>query len=83
MARRGMLSAMGFFDAPPPPAPQRFPEYRPPAWMGAPDNAVGGATETRVEVDARPLRAASERAIALWPDDRPDPPPDGAACFAR
>lgn len=135
--------AVGFFDdVPPPPAPDEPPRYRPPAWIGPPDNMVSrltdlgpspfratadgpptapvliarggyggsgcwrqdfwlwplpsagplalvmewpaeGVPETRVELSADDLGAAAERAIELWPDDRPEPPPDGPACFAR
>lgn len=39
--------------------------------------------ETRVALSADPLRAAAAKATVLWPDDRPEPPPDGPACFAR
>lgn len=35
-----------------------------------------GLEESVAEVDGAPLRAASRRAIELWPDDRPDPPGD-------
>jgi hypothetical protein len=33
-----------------------------------------GVEETRVEIDAAPLRAAAARAEALWPDERPERP---------
>ncbi len=39
--------------------------------------------ETRVHLSADPLRAAAAHATVLWPDDRPEPPPGGPACFAR
>lgn len=38
-----------------------------------------GVEETIVEIDSEPLRAAAERALELWPDDRPEPPKNGAA----
>jgi hypothetical protein len=145
---------MGFFEQAPPPPPRQEPNYRPPAWSGAPENvlpagvalnailartdrvAVGrkavvdapgprsprrqrgivlsqgggggserrwegrfwlwplppegsltfaftwpeeGIGETTVEVDAAPIREAAGRAVELWPDDRPLPPPAGEA----
>ncbi|MCZ4492427.1 MAG: hypothetical protein JWP53_1358 [Conexibacter sp.] len=36
-----------------------------------------GLDEVVVEVDAAPIREAAGRAVELWPDDRPLPPPPG------
>jgi hypothetical protein len=36
-----------------------------------------GIDERLVELDSAPLRAAAARAVELWPDDRPLPPPPG------
>jgi hypothetical protein len=36
-----------------------------------------GIAETTVEVDSAPIREAAGRAVELWPDDRPLPPPRG------
>jgi hypothetical protein len=36
-----------------------------------------GIDEVLVEVDSAPIREAAGRAVELWPDDRPLPPPPG------
>jgi hypothetical protein len=38
---------------------------------------VQGVDEVTVEVDAGPIREAVGRAVELWPDERPPPPPEG------
>jgi hypothetical protein len=40
-----------------------------------------GIEETTVEVDAGPIRDAAGRAVELWPDDRPLPPPEGGGSW--
>jgi hypothetical protein len=41
-----------------------------------------GIAETTVEVDTGPLREAAARAVELWPDDRPLPPPEGGGSWS-